>query len=405
MSAPIRLRDPATGEPLSRLRTWLAIFVMLSGTTFVALVVTAVSPIMQTLSEHFGADGHGRLVAYAVAVVPSIGIMLGGPVTGWVIGQVGARPFALTALLVFGFAGSAGLYIDSAWALVATRFILGLSAAGVVTGTLIMIGDYFDADARARMLGYQAAIGAVTAFSIIVGSGRLAEVAGWRAPFALYLFAFLVFAAAAIGIPARPAAGDARRSAAGSGFWAALAHVWLPLLFITALFAGSFMPTLQASFLLKENGVANTFNQSLVIGLGAAMVAVGSYTYGSLRRHLADRAMLALCGALIGTGTVVMGLSHEATMVAAGCAISGLGTGLLNPQANNLLMTRAGVARGAAVGLGYTARYGGNFLNPVVVAPMAGAFGLHGAMLLFGAVFLAAAVLDATLRRLTPVSA
>ena len=57
------LVDPATGTPLSRLHTWLAIVVMLSGTTFVALVVTAVSPIMHQLSDHFGQGGYGKWVA------------------------------------------------------------------------------------------------------------------------------------------------------------------------------------------------------------------------------------------------------------------------------------------------------------------------------------------------------
>jgi len=57
---PLILIDPATGTPLSRLQTWLAIAVMLSGTTFVALVVTAVAPIMHKLSEHFGQGEHGN---------------------------------------------------------------------------------------------------------------------------------------------------------------------------------------------------------------------------------------------------------------------------------------------------------------------------------------------------------
>ena len=57
---PLILIDPATGAPLSRLETWLAIAVMLSGTTFVALVVTAVSPIMHQLSDYFGQGGHGK---------------------------------------------------------------------------------------------------------------------------------------------------------------------------------------------------------------------------------------------------------------------------------------------------------------------------------------------------------
>ncbi|MBV8650237.1 MAG: MFS transporter, partial [Alphaproteobacteria bacterium] len=327
---PVRLRlvDPATGAELSRLQTWLAIVVMLSGTTFVALVVTAISPIMHLVSDHFGALGYdGKTVAYGLATVPSIGIMISAPVTGWVIERMGSRNFLLVILIVFGLSGTAGLYLDDLTLLIATRLILGVSGAGIVTATLIMISEYFDADMRARILGYQAAVGAIAALTIILTAGPLAEWAGWRAPFALYFTAFPVFFVAAIAIPKRPARYQ-RPAAAQAGAWSALIALLGPILVITALFLGSFMPTLQVSFLLKLNGVANPAIHSLVLSASALMVGAGSAMYGPLRHRFGDRAMLAFCALSIGTGIIVMGLSHEAIQVGIGCAISGLGTGL-----------------------------------------------------------------------------
>ena len=411
MSAPpaerLILIDPATGTPLSRLRTWLAIVVMLSGTTFVALVVTAVAPIMHHLSDHFGQGGNGKLVAYGVATVPSVGIMIGGPITGWTIERVGSRNFLLAILLAFGLSGSAGLVLDDVRLLIATRFILGVSAAGVVTGTLIMIGEYFAPEMRVRMLGYQGAVGAISALIIILSSGVLADWAGWRAPFALYLVAFIVFLAAAMAIPKRPAGRPAAKSVADlPGTWSALAGIWMPLAVIVGLFVGSFMPTLQVSFLLAANGVLKASNQSLVLAASAIMVSAGSAIYGPLRLRISDRSILQLCAVSIGGGIVVMGLSHEAIQVAVGCAISGIGTGLLNPQVNNMLLSQvAPDARGRAVGLGYTARYAGDFLNPVIVAPIAAAVGLHAAFVILGTTFVGLAALDLTVRRLMPASA
>ncbi len=407
-TTPVRLRliDPVSGAALSRLQTWLAIVVMLSGTTFVALVVTAISPIMHLLSEHFGGGGLGNTVAYGLATVPSIGIMISAPFTGWVIERVGSRNFLLVILLVFGFSGTAGLYLDNLEILIATRFILGIAGAGIVTATLIMISEYFDADMRARIMGYQAAVGALAALTIILTAGPLAEWAGWRAPFALYLLAFVVFFIAAVAIPQRPARHLRQTAVAQVSAWQALVALWVPVAIITALFLGSFMPTLQVSFLLKANGVDHPSVHSLVLGASALMVGAGSAMYGPLRHRFDDGVMLALCAAFIGTGIVVMGLSHEAVQVAIGCGISGIGTGLLNPQTNNMLITRGGIsARGRAAGLGYTARYGGDFMNPVIVGPLAGQIGLHGAFVVVGAAFLAAVAVDAVRRRLVPASA
>jgi len=221
----------------------------------------------------------------------------------------------------------------------------------------------------------------------------LAEWGGWRAPFAMYLFAFLIFIATAIAIPKRPLVEHRRiKEAAPPGAILAL----LPLIVVTtALFVGSFMPTIQVSFLLADNGVLKPSTQSLVLGASALMVGLGSAAYGPTRLRLGDRWTLRLCAALIGTGIVVMGLAHGAGQVAFGCAISGIGTGLLNPQVNNMLITRAGPgARGRAVGMGYFARYAGDFLNPWAVDPLTRAFGIHIAFILTGAAFVVGVAID-----------
>ena len=403
---PLILIDPATGTPLSRLQTWLAIAVMLSGTTFVALVVTAVAPIMAKMSDHFGQGAHGNWLAYGVATVPSVGIFIGGPLTGLAIERMGSRNFLLTTLVVFGLSGGAGLVIDNVELLIATRFILGFSAAGAVTGTLIMIGEYFSPEMRVRILSYQGAIGAIAALIVILGSGQLADWAGWRAPFALYLFAFVGVFATLIAIPKRPAGPRAKAATTGIGGWSALAGIWVPLIVIIALFVGSFMPTLQVSLLLKDLGVTKPSYHSLVIAAGSIMVSIGSLAYGPLRPRFSDAAMFRMCSLTIGAGIVVSGLAHEALQVAFGCAISGLGTGLLNPQTNNMLLTRtAPEARGRAVGLGYTARYVGDFLNPVIVGPLAAIGGLNLAFVILGTAFVVAVGIDLAARRLTPASA
>lgn len=394
----LRLLDPATGTPLSPLRSWLAVAVMLSGTTFVGLVVAAIAPVMHAIAQHFGQEGQGELVAYGMATLPSVGVMIGGPITGWAIDRVGSRRFLLIALAIFGVMGTAGLYLDNLTALIASRFILGVAASGIVAGTLIMIGEYFDADTRARVLGYQGAVGAIVVLGIILSSGQLADWGGWRAPFALYFAAFVIMAVTAFAIPPRPPA-VARRVAVQAASPAArqtLFLLWPVLVLVAVLFIGSFMPTLQVSLLLADNGVLKPSNQSYVLGASAIMVAVGAASYSTVRRYWSDRTMLRMSAISLGFGIVVMGLSHGFALVAVGCAISGFGTGLLNPQVNNLLITRAGeAARGRAVGLGYTARYAGDFLNPVIVRPIKQEVGIHDAIIIVGAVFLAGAALDA----------
>jgi MFS family permease len=396
-SRKLILHDPATGVALSPFRSWAAVAVMVVGTSFMSLVVVALSPVLHEVAAHFGQGRDGKLVAQLIQAVPSIGIIIGAPISGWIVERISTRAFLLAILALFGLAGSAGLYLDDIWMLVTTRFLLGIAAAGIVTTTLFMIGEYFDADGRARILGYQSAVGAAAAMATILVAGQLADFGGWRAPFAIYLLALPLVAVAAFAIPAAP---PRRSEPKQLGDRSSIVRL-LPLLaLIVALFVGSYMSTIQMSFLLASDDVTKPSIQSFVIAIGALMVTIGSASYGAIRLRLGDRWTLRLCGALLGGGIVVMGLGHIVPLVAFGCAISGIGIGIMNPQVNNMLLASAPQnARGRAVGLGYTARYLGNFLNPVIVHPLAVMFGIHAAFVMVGAAFAAAALLDSMQRR------
>lgn len=387
----LALIDPASGAVLSPLRTWLAIVVMLSGTTFTALVATVLAPVMHGMAEHFSRYGHGDLFAYGMATVPSIGIMVGGPLTGRVIERTGTRNFLIGILALFALTGSAGLWLDDVWVLVGARFLVGVAGAGIVTATLIMIGEYFTPEMRARMLGYQGAVGAAAAFSIFQLSGQVADFGGWRAPFALYLAALPVLLAA-LAIPPKGDRPVVRRPAAP---FAGLVPLLPTLALIVALFAASYMSTLHISFLLSADGVTRPSVSAHVLSAGAAMVAVGSAIYGPVRLRLGERWSLRLSALLLGVGIAAMAATHAPLVVGLGCAIAGLGTGLVNPTVNNMLIVRSSAeTRGTALGLGYSARYVGNFLNPWLVKPLIGAIGIYLAFLIVGGLFAAGALAD-----------
>ena len=55
--------------------------------------------------------------------------------------------------------------------------------------------------------------------------------------------------------------------------------------------------------------------------------------------------------------------------------------------------------RSSAIGLSYTARYSGDFLNPLIVHPLGLALGLHTAFVVVGGLFLAGVVVAAVWRQ------
>jgi dipeptide/tripeptide permease len=169
---------------------------------------------------------------------------------------------------------------------------------------------------------------------------------------------------------------------------------------IIPMFIAVYMPNIQVSFLLRDDGVVRPSTQSYVILTGALTVAISALAFGRIRRRLSAGQILLLCFACQGAGIVIMGLSHGAVPIALGCGVLGIGTGISNPLISDLIVTRTEPElRSRAIGASYTARYSGDFLNPLIVHPLGVALGLHTAFVLVGAVFLGGVAVAAIYRQ------
>jgi MFS family permease len=383
--------DQAAGQhaTIRGFREWMAVILMLSGGVMLGLVVAAMSPVAHKAALYFSSrnKADGDLVAQMIVTAPSIGIIVGGPLSGWLIGFTGAKRFFLGALAIFGLAGSAGLYVEDASVLLATRFALGLATSGIVTAMIVLISEHYTPEMRARVLGFQSATGAFFGVLTIEAAGRLGQI-GWRMPFALYLLALLVLAFGIVFLPSSPrrvrpqgpAAPVDRRS---------LIALWPIYLMIIPMFIAVYMPNIQVSFLLRDDGIGDSLTQSHVIETGAFTVAVSALCFGMIRRRFSGPRILLACFVFQGIGIALMGVSHSAVPIALGCGILGIGTGIANPLISDLIVARTTPqVRSSAIGVSYTARYSGDFLNPLVMLPLAKLMGLHSAFVVLGAAFL-----------------
>jgi MFS family permease len=365
------------------------------------LVVAAMSPVAAEVGQYFKASGDGDLIAQSIVTAPSVGIILGGPFSGWLIAMLGSKRFMLSALAVFAAAGSAGLYLNSAIGLLVSRFVLGLATAGIVTAMITMISEHFAPSTRARILGWQSSSGALSGVAAILLAGQLGKFGGWRAPFSLYLLALPVLALGMFYLPTgrkrasvAPAVPHPATVATGR-----LMAQWPIYLLIIPMFIAVYMPNIQVSFLLRGDGIASPATQSFVILSGALAVAIAALFYGAAKRRLGTGAILLACFVLQGSGMAIMGLTHGPTPIALGCFVLGLGTGIANPLISDLIVSRTDPAlRSKAIGLSYTARYAGDFLNPWIVHPLGAAIGLHAAFTLLGALFLFGVAFAAVIR-------
>src|SRR5215469_10536786 len=163
-------------------KDWLSVFVMASTGTFLAMVFIVVSPMLPLIAEHFGGGTDGAFVAQWILTMPSIGVIIGGPTTGWFVERFGARAVLFNCLVVFALSGVAGLVIENQPLLLATRLIVGFCATGLVTAAMGIIVEIFTEQQRGSILGLQNAIATGLSVMVTLASGAVAERHGWRAP-------------------------------------------------------------------------------------------------------------------------------------------------------------------------------------------------------------------------------
>jgi MFS family permease len=353
----------------------------------VPLALTVAQPI---IAAHFGGGDVGRVMARTLFSLPSLMIMIGAPLGGYLAQRHGYRRVLLTSVFLYSIAGSAGLLIDDFYLLLLTRLVAGFAAGTIMALYLALAAAYYHGTERARILGFAVAFSSAVNTGAIAVSGRLLEWGGWHAPFLLYSLGFLTLAIAwaTVHIDLRqlshtlPPSGEA-------GAFRTLAQLWPVYLTLTLLSVGTFMPTAGGPFLLSANGVEDPVAQSNIISAGSVPSIFTAMAYGFLSARFSDHRLLAMTGLLMGAGLLLAVPLHGNPGLLATFVLIGIGVGFKMPASASVLMANAPVPlRAAASGLSFTCIYMGQLIGPALLELLQRRVGIHGAFVTVGGMLL-----------------
>lgn len=373
-------------------RLTLLVVVVLAAAGLKGLLNSLMGPILPMMAAYFGSASAAQFITTAAA----LGVAVGGPVSGWLLLRLGTRSLTLWGVALYGLSGAAGLVVDQVPVLLGTRFVLGFVSVWVSTCAATLIAERWTGDARARMLGYFSSVGSAAGVATLLLAGAVAEVAGWRAPFAIYLLvAVFVLLAALPSVPAtRPV--EAVTVEDKRGLWG----LWGVFTWVMVAFVGIYTTSLQLPFLLYQDGVTSPATISGVISAFALSMAAAAAAYGWIKPHIGMLAAWVAALALVGAGTVTVGLGQGLVPAAAGSVLIGLGGGISIAHFYDVVALRSpATVRGAAFGILSTANYLGQFVNPVILGPVQQGAGVHVLFVLVGGFFLLAALWHMVARR------
>jgi len=370
------------------------LFVIFMGPSLGGLAPLGLALDQPALAAHFGGGAQGMLQAGTVFTAPSLAIIVGAPLGGWLAERFGYRLTMLIALLIYSLTGVAGLAIDGYVPLFASRLMLGLAAGAVMAVYLALASAWYEGQARSKVLGFAVASSSIVGALALALGGRLVDFGGWRAPFWMYAVGPLTLAVAYLTVhgPFHKQS-KAARAPGSPGQLRVIAQFWPVYLALLITSIGTFMPSAGGPFLLKANGITGATQAGYILSIGGIAAIFTAAAYGFVRRWVSDWGLFFFIPALMGLGLAIAPAFYDWMALLTIFLLIGLGTGFKAPVAASILMANSPPdVRAAAAGLNFSCIFLGQAVGPVVLGLLTKPFGIHGAFIGVGATLMVAAV-------------
>lgn len=392
----MRVRSPGLGQGLT---------VIIAGFLPI-LAIVSLFPAVPSIIDHFAAEPTAAWKVPAMVSAPGLTIAIFALFAGILVDRSGRRKLLLAATLLFGVFGTAPFFLNDLNAIYASRLLLGVAEAAILTTMNTLIGDYWDEKGRRNWLTLQGLAGPFLASGVILASGFLTGLR-WNGIFLIYLIAFPTFLAAAKFLY-EPTSDATARKMLGIGAepartpfpTASVAIIGAVTLFASALY---YVFIINGGMAFREVGIQSSQELSKLTFIPSLFVMVGSAIFWATGRAR-PVVQLGIFLSLIGGGLAIIGLAPDWRWMVAGLVIQQTGAGMAVPTLIAWAQTKLPFEhRGRGMGVWTACFFFGQFSSPFLVSlfrvqtgAMQGAFLVMGAAGVVGAV---AAFLLAVTRR------
>lgn len=367
------------------------LILLLIGSCMPVLGAVLLSPVLPRISQHFAATPGVDVLVPVILTVPALFIALGAPFAGAIADKFDRKRLLIAAMVSYAIFGTAPLYLDSIQAILASRVLVGVCEAAIMTCCTTLISDYWSGPLRVRYLGLQTLVATVAATAFFALGGLLGA-DGWRTPFWLYAAAALAAIPMAV-LLWQPAASHHKERSPWP--WRILA---LPCLVTIGGGVVFYTLIVQLSYVLDDAGVSDTAAIGGITALVSLATAIGAGLFAKVSARGA-RTLLIAEFVVSGLGLLLIFMAQAVPLIIAGAVLTGFATGVLLPTLLTWAVNKLPFAqRGRGTGLWTGALFLGEFLSPLLVSALTAATGGLGLSLaVIGVASLVLAILTATI--------
>ena len=356
-----------------------------------------IAPVQPAIEDAFAGNDAVDLLVPVSLTVPALVVGLLAPVAGRFVDRFGRIRLLVGALVAYSVFGTAPLWLDSLEAIVASRALVGVAEAVIMTCVTTLIADYWSGRRRTHYFSLQTVVTALSAV-LFIGLGGALGNSNWRTPFVLYAVGIV----AAVIVPFvlwQPAAQP--RGPLVPVDWNRLRAPLAVTFFGGIIF---YTPIVELSFKLDDIDVKSTATIGAVSALASVATAATALAFPRVVRR-GPAVLLPLALGVSAVGIAIMGLGSGIPVVAVGALLASAGAGLLLPTLLTwAVSTLPFEQRGRGTGVWTGCFFIGEFLCPVLVIALTNALGgLPAALVAIGVISLLLAVAVLVRKPSTPL--
>jgi len=189
---------------------------ILSVSLLTIMASAAVAPALGRIRMAF--PGVNDTLIKLVLTLPPLFIVPFSFITGLLVKRMKKKTIMLIGLSIYFLAGIGGGFVPegSIISLLVIRAILGMGVGLIMPLSTTLVGDFYDGDARRKMMGYAVSVQNLGGVIFQITAGYLAVIS-WRYSFGVYSMAFIIFMLIAAFLPeppkSTPAPGQRQKSA------------------------------------------------------------------------------------------------------------------------------------------------------------------------------------------------
>lgn len=342
--------------------------------------IVSMFPALPSLMAHFAEHPNADELVPWMVTAPGLAIAMLAPFAGFFVDRFGRLPLLIWATFFYGFFGTAPFFLDSLSLIFATRLMLGVCEAAILTVINTLIGDYWDDDGRRDWLFLQGIAGPLLGAAVIRLAGPVTELR-WNGVFLIYGVAFVIFVLMKLFLfePKQPkteaapvAKGETTPAptAAAPGKSAPFPVASMILVAVVTLFASTiyYAYMVKGALVFHEVGVTSPSRISELASLPALMVMVGAVVFRMLGKQ-PNGVQIGTFFLFLGSGLFIMGVADTVPQVVAGIVVQQVGIGMSIPALIAWTQTKLTFAhRGLGMGLWTSSFFLGQFISPWLTA-------------------------------------